>query len=949
MTEFISLGTQCYSAIMLRRLSLGRYGLPVSGPLPFDWIFSDVEMILHCLEDNFEALLDRDLYQAAPSFHGESQVSHQLYRPYPRALFAHFDPLTKFGYTYLRHSVERMLNILDSDDRKIFLIAMSIHAHERSEVVGKFSRLCEAIHSRTRNAAVLGFSLIKVTVIERTGINVDFSNKLDVLYNVRHRSTVSEFANPEFASNIEAVAIDKLILERVKELDAIANDDSLGIPSLKDGSDLWPRPSFAPAREKELRERASRADETFDCQIAQVKLLAADGDREAARAILSELKEKYPPKSIHHGVLRLVVTAAMQCGDIDSAGYYLGHHFDVNEPMAFEVVTKGSKSDQEASVVNVVIQDDRVSFRFQPSILQSHTGDSLLERFVDAFPLLNAFLTSPYRRCGEVALNMGDAGACPGLAFCEYRPGYYLIPDPFFLGTGGYQEFKDDLDAKWVPWDDRERRAMWRGSTTGLETNGWRSLPRIRLCEIAKTRPDILDAGITGGISLSDATAGQQLRDMGLLNSYVPAKDFQKYRYQIDIDGNTNSWSGLLTKLLTGSPVLKVQSPMGWRQWYYDRLKPWVNYIPVAEDMSDLIEKVEWLLNNDDAAREIGEAGRQLGLSLTRESELLAAAKIISLAVIENTGKPGIDLNSDCGSFDTESLRMGWKEPNGSGVESTGTASSLVVPKPVCLGDAILTVQLSSLSDRPQRVVVAVNGDILLQKKLTGQATLYCPLPATLVREADMLEILFLHPVGEAATAAAGATNPSGIVLHRLSVAPANIYSGDEDADLSAALSSLSSSPNASSAHDLYGSAAALALDVELKLLHTFHGSIVYADPRSGRLRHGPSDEVAHNVYMTQEQGAVRLLYISPNGRRFLVGLKPEGAGRNSENAEHDKCAREFELVTPGASKAMVFHLKSAGVFMCAEPSGEVTLSRPQAGGWEEFSVGLLPVSWTAA
>ena len=59
------------------------------------------------------------------------------------------------------------------------------------------------------------------------------------------------------------------------------------------------------------------------------------------------------------------------------------------------------------------------------------------------------------------------------------------------------------------------------------------------------------------------------------MRDYVPEIAFPAYKFQIDIDGNTNSWPGLFQKLLTGSAILKVASPYGYRQWYYDRLRPW--------------------------------------------------------------------------------------------------------------------------------------------------------------------------------------------------------------------------------------------------------------------------------------------------------------------------------------------------------------------------------------
>ena len=138
-----------------------------------------------------------------------------------------------------------------------------------------------------------------------------------------------------------------------------------------------------------------------------------------------------------------------------------------------------------------------------------------------------------------------------------------------------------------------------------------------------------------------------ELESVGLFREYVPSPQFNRYRYQIDIDGNTNSWPGLLMKLLTGSPVLKVASPRDYRQWYYNQLVPWHNFVPVAADMSDLADKVQWLIANDDIGQRIGAAGRALGKSLDFAGELRRACPTITAALRRFGFERG---SSDCGS-----------------------------------------------------------------------------------------------------------------------------------------------------------------------------------------------------------------------------------------------------------------------------------------------------------
>ena len=54
----------------------------------------------------------------------------------------------------------------------------------------------------------------------------------------------------------------------------------------------------------------------------------------------------------------------------------------------------------------------------------------------------------------------------------------------------------------------------------------------------------------------------------------------------------------------SGSVPLMVTHPRN-RFWFMDHLKPMVNYVPIKYDLSDLKEKLDWLIANDDAAQKI--------------------------------------------------------------------------------------------------------------------------------------------------------------------------------------------------------------------------------------------------------------------------------------------------------------------------------------------------------
>jgi hypothetical protein len=249
---------------------------------------------------------------------------------------------------------------------------------------------------------------------------------------------------------------------------------------------------------------------------------------------------------------------------------------------------------------------------------------SVVERMFHLLPFIQEFHQSTHFKVGSIAINPGDIAEVDGLAFCSNRDGQILIPDSGFVTNKGYEETRDFYKKNKVPWEAKKPIVFWRGTTTGISPTGlWRDLPRIKLCAIAQNsiNQNLFDIGLSGVVQLSKQDASQ-IKKLGYLKQFVPIKLANSYKYLIDIDGNSNAWSALFQKLLSGSVVLKVASPNNFRQWYYDELIPWVNFVPIDSDMSDLVEKIHWLHKNDDEARKIGENGAILANKLTYEREL---------------------------------------------------------------------------------------------------------------------------------------------------------------------------------------------------------------------------------------------------------------------------------------------------------------------------------------
>ena len=228
---------------------------------------------------------------------------------------------------------------------------------------------------------------------------------------------------------------------------------------------------------------------------------------------------------------------------------------------------------------------------------------------------------------GDVLISVGDCadGDAPQLCASSDRPHHYAIPDPIFVATGGYGTQRAKFASAAMPWAARKPIAFWRGSLTGQASSLEQvfALPRVRLC-LASRFSAAIDAKITVVQQFSDygAVLMDCLRGLGVLGEFQDETANLAFRYLIDVDGNTNAWQSLYTKLLAQGCVIKVRSR--YRQWYYDRLTHRGNVFFV-DDPGEIAEAVA-ALERSGAGESIAAEGRRTGLAMTLQTEHVAFA-----------------------------------------------------------------------------------------------------------------------------------------------------------------------------------------------------------------------------------------------------------------------------------------------------------------------------------
>ncbi len=165
--------------------------------------------------------------------------------------------------------------------------------------------------------------------------------------------------------------------------------------------------------------------------------------------------------------------------------------------------------------------------------------------------------------------------------------------------------------APYFPWEKKKPILFFRGRDTDhghyhdfMEnySKPWFPHPRTHLVGLFLAHPDCIDArlsGVCGRIELP----GHEI-------NYVSLENHCEYKYLMDLDGTCASNPRNLLILFTGSLVFKVLSNS---LAFQDAcLKPYVHFIPIKHDLSDILSKLEWAKKHDKKCKKIADNGRKL-------------------------------------------------------------------------------------------------------------------------------------------------------------------------------------------------------------------------------------------------------------------------------------------------------------------------------------------------
>lgn len=147
----------------------------------------------------------------------------------------------------------------------------------------------------------------------------------------------------------------------------------------------------------------------------------------------------------------------------------------------------------------------------------------------------------------------------------------------------------------------------WHGNIYSASQDVPESHTRPLLKKLSEENQDLLDVTHVDGHEIK--TKGTSLPEL-----------VRNYKYVLDIGGN--GYSGRLTYLLfSNRPLLFVDRDHV--QYYVKDLEPYVHYVPVKRDLSDLVDQIKWMRANEEECQKIAKNALEFAeTNFTREKIL---------------------------------------------------------------------------------------------------------------------------------------------------------------------------------------------------------------------------------------------------------------------------------------------------------------------------------------
>jgi hypothetical protein len=231
----------------------------------------------------------------------------------------------------------------------------------------------------------------------------------------------------------------------------------------------------------------------------------------------------------------------------------------------------------------------------------------------------------------------------------------------------------EDVDGGEDVWIEKEEeRLLWRGLNTGIhhgKEKPWKDAQRDRLMDLVSSPPSsnsrpqkrttsqhktidvlltdpssfdgfetqslkksilnpaMMDIAFAGKPGQCEPEVCKEVEERWEWRRRMGVKEAGRYKYVLDVDGN--GWSSRFKRLMTSNSV--VFKSTVYPEWFTQRIAPWVHYIPIQIDYSDLYDALIFFRGDlsghgahEDLANKIAGRAREWSLKFWRKEDMVA-------------------------------------------------------------------------------------------------------------------------------------------------------------------------------------------------------------------------------------------------------------------------------------------------------------------------------------
>lgn len=205
-----------------------------------------------------------------------------------------------------------------------------------------------------------------------------------------------------------------------------------------------------------------------------------------------------------------------------------------------------------------------------------------------------------------------------------------------------------------IPWYKKKSMAVWRGVITGdhklyrrheADYNGGNQMTFMEKCNMLSRCKFVFDHQES---TVVDVGISKQLDYLSVPSEYnhvmkgeLSFHGHLQYKAIIVLEGNDVA-TGLKWALFSRSVVLQAP-PTKVSYAMEEVLEPWIHYIPLKSDLSDVEEKMKWIEDNDQEAQKIAERGTLFIYDLLYHEDAEKDRDIIERDILHRYSKLFVD------------------------------------------------------------------------------------------------------------------------------------------------------------------------------------------------------------------------------------------------------------------------------------------------------------------